>query len=247
MKNDLTGKGILVLDLETAYNQTAVYSTGEQYVGHKNILQERKIICACYKWVGEDQVYTLDFGLKKQDDTELLKKLTKVINSATIILGQNSDKYDIRFIQGRLFLKQLPPIANKPTLLTLDTMKLAKSTLNLNSYSLDYFSKSLGLGGKIRMQFDDWVDILDRQCPKAFAKMLKYCAKDVRDTEKVFLKMRPYIKLPFPLYGDGKSHCPNCPADTLRRKKTIRTMPSGIRKQTWTCLGCGVSFTGDRV
>ncbi len=244
---DFKGKDVLFVDLETAYNLVPCWRPGKQFIGHE-IIRERQIICACWKWAGEPTVYTSDFGLRKQDDTRVLKEITKVINSTKVVIGQNIDRFDLPWIQGRNCLRQLPPIKQKPLLMTLDTLKLSRGTLNLNSYKLDYLSKKFGLGGKIRMQFEDWTDILERKCPVAYAKMLKYCPKDVRDVEKIFYKLLPYVKLPQGLatiLGGSRKGCPECGTMEFRVRGYVTEL-SGIQKIDCECKYCGRRYRGER-
>lgn len=250
-KRNLKGAGILFLDIETSHNIGVFFRPGKQYVSHKQILQEAKIICVCYKWGGEDKVYTEHFGLKKQDDTPLLRKIVKVINSAECVITQNGDRFDLPWIQHQLCVRGLPPINSKPHLLTLDTLKASRCAFNRNSHSLDYRSRLYGYGGKIRMQQEDWIDIIWRKDPKAFEKMLRYCPKDVKDLEKVFLKELPYIKLP-PwfgiLLGGSRSSCPACGSDKRRSRGYVCTQ-SGIMKHSWECMNrpCVRRYVGERI
>ena len=243
------GKKILILDLETSPNEGYFWRPGKQVVTHKQIQKERQIICASYKWAGEKEVDTLHFGLKKQDDTTLLRQLTKIINSANIIVGQNSDKFDLPWVQGRLFIKQLPPILTRPALVSLDTLKLSRNSLGLNAYRLDYLSKLMGLGGKIRMEYDDWVDIMSKKCPVAFAKMLKYCPKDVNDTETILYKMLPYVRIPSSLSKVLSGHtigCTKCGSLNYGTRGSGSTN-AGVLYSRCLCNDCGSWFKGPKL
>ena len=47
------------------------------------------------------------------------------------------------------------------------------------SYKLDFLGKTLVGAGKDKMQFQDWIDVVENKEIKALDKMIKYCKKDV--------------------------------------------------------------------
>src|SRR6056297_181468 len=48
----------LYFDIETSPNVTLTWRTGYKLnIPHDNIMEERAIICICYKWEGSDEVY----------------------------------------------------------------------------------------------------------------------------------------------------------------------------------------------
>ncbi len=245
MKKLLKSIKCLILDCETTPNHGWFWRPGsKQSISHKQIIEERKIICISYKWAGQKKTHTLDFGLRKQDDTHLLKEITKLINEADIVVGQNHDRFDLPWIQGRLFIKGLEPIKNRPGLITLDTLKLARGTLGLNAFRLDYMSKVIGRKGKIVMEIEDWLNIIYHKDKKSWAKMLKYCPDDVNETEQLLYRQLPYVKLTGFLGELQKGIlriCPDC--------KSIKTKKRGKRgskdgKQRYQCNDCNVMWSG---
>ncbi len=246
MKGLLKQVRCLILDCETTPNQGWFWRPGnKQAISHKQIIEERKIICISYKWAGYSKVHTLDFGLQKQDDTGLLKTITKLINQADIVVGQNHDRFDLPWIQGRLFIKGLAPIKNRPGLITLDTLKLARGSIGLNSYRLDYMSKVIGRKGKIVMEIEDWLGIIYKKDKKCWNKMLKYCPDDVKETEELLYRQLPYVKLTgflADLQNGSLVKCPEC--------KSIKTKKRGRRgiedgKQRRQCRDCNLMWTCD--
>ena len=102
------------------------------------------------------------------------------------------------------------------------------------SQSLDYISKALGLGGKVKMEFQDWVDIVEKKSKKSFLKMCRYNKKDVEDTRDLWNRVKSHIKPKLNMstfYGDFC--CRNCGSKDLTK--------SGIRRsgkttyQTYFC------------
>jgi DNA polymerase elongation subunit (family B) len=241
---------ILILDIETAPNIGFFWKCGYNLtITHDQIITERRIISVAYKWYGQKETKVLDWGWDKQCDKSLLKEIQKLISEADAVIGQNHDDFDLTWIQGRLMMHKLPPLPPKGVLVTLDTLKLSRASFNLNSNKLDYLSRIMNLGGKHSMKFQDWVDIVLKKDKKAFIKMLKYNIKDVQDTEKVFERIKPYVKLPVHfgvLLGSARSDCPNCGSNICAKDGT-RTMRSGIRYQRYLCKGCFTKFKGEKL
>ena len=185
---------ILFIDIETSPNMVFVWQCGRKInIGPQQIVKERQIICISYSWEHEKKVRTVKWDLNKQTDKGLLKRFAPIMDKADIIIGHNGDKFDIKWIKGRLLYHGLQPSS---LITSIDTLKLARKEFNLNSFSLDYLSKFLGVGKKQVMKFSDWVDIVLHKNKKALKKMITYCEHDVEILKRVFKKMKPYVTLP---------------------------------------------------
>ena len=75
---------------------------------------------------------------------------------------------------------------------SIDTLKMARAGFKFNSNKLDYMGDYLGLGQKIKTEFNLWKDITLKNCPIAMNKMVKYCKRDVTLLEEVYNKLQPY-------------------------------------------------------
>ena len=85
----------IFFDIETSPNVVFSWRIGNKVnLSHDNIINERAIICICYKWDDENIVHSLKWN--KGDDKEMLKKFAKIIDSADEVIGQNSDKFDLK-------------------------------------------------------------------------------------------------------------------------------------------------------
>lgn len=232
---------VLFLDLETAQNIVAVWSCGyKMSVGPESIIKERFIISAQWAWNNEKTVHGVLSNIKKADDKQLIKKLTKIISKADVIVGHNIAKFDSRWMEGRAMINKLPP-TGLPFKTMYDTMRLAKRAFGLNSYKLDYLAKLLDIPGKIKTSYDDWMRILVDKDMKAAEGMLKYGKHDITINRMVFEALLPYVKLPGKLnaliQGRETEEC-ECETGTLQ-KWGIRTTSKGKRYQKFRCSGCG--------
>jgi hypothetical protein len=65
----------LFFDIETSPNVGFFWTAGyKQNISHDNIIKERAIICICYKWAGEDKIYSLTWD-KNQNDKKYAPKM----------------------------------------------------------------------------------------------------------------------------------------------------------------------------
>jgi DNA polymerase elongation subunit (family B) len=116
--------------------------------------------------------------------------VTNVLSKADVIVTQNGDKFDLVILNERAKALKLSVLDQKPSI---DILKLSRKSFRAVSHKLDYRSEQQGLGGKITMVDNDWVDIEERNVPVT-KKMVPYGLKDVVDTEKLLWKELPYYK-----------------------------------------------------
>ncbi len=184
---------VLLYDCETSPSKFWGWGTGEQYVSHNMLVEgtETKVITSQYKRLLVDKgpkYFIWDNG----DDTRVVEETIRLVNNADIVIGQNINSFDNKVLQERAKVLRLPPInVDFP----IDTLLNSRKAFKSMSHKLDYRSKQYGLGGKIKMEMQDWIDIVEgRTSPKE--KMLPYGLKDIDDTEAVFWNELPYWNLP---------------------------------------------------
>ncbi len=255
---DLSNSKIMYVDLETSFNLAAIWRPGKQHVAVEQIVQESKIICAAWVWEHDPNTQNvIDWGLEEQDDYRLCSVLQQEMSKADLVIGQNSDKFDIKFFRGRLWQHKLP---NVECLTTLDTLKLSRAAFNLNSHKLDYLLKRIGLPGKIKMSLDDWVGVVLKKDRDSLTKMSIYNVDDVVNTRLLLHDMLPYVDTGRVLgslihgpkmYKPGTHTvdpvlCPNCGPDSETMKNGYRTTATGSRYQRRQCLTCHKYFKGEK-
>lgn len=203
----------MTVDIETSPNIGIFWQPGYKIsIGPENIVEERKVICICWKYLGQKKIHSLHWNTKTQDDKEMLKKFIKEINKADLVIAHNGDKFDIPRLQARAIYHGLPPISG---ILTTDTLKLVRSNFGFNSNKLDYICSHLGIGGKLQHAgLDLWKNVVLHNSQKDLKHMIKYCKRDVEMLEQLFVKILPYIKnLPTSmslLFNKDREACPRC-------------------------------------
>jgi hypothetical protein len=229
----------LFLDIESSPNIGFFWQSGFKLnIGPQNILKERAIICICYKWEEDKETHALTWD-KKQGDKKMLQEFVKVLNQADELVGHNGDKFDLAYIRTRCLFHG---IELQPNFTTIDTLKIARSKFKFNSNKLDYIARFLGLGKKIKTDFDLWKDIALHNDQKALDKMVKYCKMDVILLEQVYnqLKSHTQSKTHYGvIFGGDRGSCPECGADSEDLIRHMnRTTASGIKKIIYKCKVC---------
>lgn len=232
----------LFLDLETSPNVVLSWRVGRKIsLDPSNILKERAIICACWKWEGDDEMFSVTWD-KNQDDKAVVDALVPVLAESDEIIYQNGDRFDLPWFRTRCLFHGLMPLPNYKTL---DTLKIARSKFYFNSNRLDYIAKFLGLGGKIKTEFNLWKDVVLDKCPEALAKMVEYCGHDVVLLEQVYnrlmLTTKPKTHAGV-MNGGDKWYCPHCGSNNISFVKT-RVSAAGTIAYDMKCEDCGASFT----
>ena len=241
---------ILFLDIETMPNIAAVWATGyDMNIQPEAIIQERFILSAQWAWNNEAKVHGVLSNIKKRDDSNVVKAVTKEIEKADIVVGHNVRKFDLRWVAGRALLLGLQPTRSK-FIKHIDTLKLAKEAFYLNSYKMDYLCKKLGIQGKTKTSFSDWMAILDVDKNPNVAQaraeyLLKYGKNDILMNRKLLIKILPHVKLQkkieMMIYGSAVN-CIECQSFRVHFNEN-RVTKAGKEFSRFRCSDCGHGFS----
>lgn len=236
-QNLKTKRRRLFFDIETSPNIGLFWEAGyKKNITTDNIIRERAIICICYKWEDEKEVYALHWD-SKQNDKRMLQQFIEVANTANELVGHNGDKFDLAWIRTRCLFHGIDMF---PTYQTIDTLKVARSKFRFQSNRLNYIAEFLGLGGKIKTEFNLWKDILLNKDKVAMEKMIKYCKKDVSLLEEVYKLLGNHIapKTHYGVvFGYDRGTCPECGSDDLIKNNRVVTA-TGLTRIQYKCKTC---------
>ena len=235
----VTKRRRLFFDVETSYCIGKFWRPGSKvFIPADNVIKQAGIICICYKWEGEKEVYSLDWGLKRQDDKHPLAKFIEIANQADELVGHNGDKFDLPWIRTRCLLHQIEVF---PHYSTIDTLKISRSKYRFPDNKLNTIAKYLGIGTKLHTELGLWDRVILNKEEKALDYMVKYCKQDVILLEKVYneLKKQTEPKMHYgAIFGSDRGSCPECGSDDLTKVKG-RTTKTGLRKIQVKCNTCG--------
>lgn len=172
------------------------------------------------------------------DDYAVCAAAYEVLKDADVVVTQNGRKFDWPFLQTRLLHHGFPPL---PRIIHVDTKDEAKNNLYLFSNSLRVMARFLTDDDKMDTEgWDLWVKVMDRD-PHALKTMTKYCKHDVVVLEKVYEKLKRFVKkLPNAnmfVKFEGPLVCPNCGSHDLI-KRGRRVMKKRVLGR-FSCQECG--------
>ena len=182
---------ILFYDVETTPLKAYIWRCGKQHVNQSQLITGSNaydIICIGYQWADNKKAEILDWGYEKQNSKQMIKSFTKMCDEADIIIGKNNKRFDDKHINTQRLIHGLD---GRPDLLSKvdDLESQMRKHFYLPSNTLDYFSNMLNFGGKNPVQFQDWINIVEKkkiEGKKSYKKMLTYCKKDVEDTVNIW-------------------------------------------------------------
>jgi hypothetical protein len=242
MKEDLASPirkpKILLIDIETMAN--VGYSWGKWQVDVVEFISHWYLLSVAYKWFGEKIIHVKalpDFKGYKPfgDDRELVKFVWELLDDADIVISHNGDEFDLKKLNTRFIQWNLPPPSPYKSI---DTLKVVKSVFSFNSNKLDELGRDLGLGRKIEHEgFPLWLKC-ERGDMNAWNKIKKYNKRDVELLEKLYIKIRPYIKNhPNLDVFSSRPVCPKCGSDSLIGRGYYYTNTMAYKR--YRCNNCG--------
>ena len=181
---------VLIIDIETRSLTVKTFGLRDQNIGLEQVVDDGGILCWSAKWLGSDKVFFEETKGDKSKEKVILKKLKKLINEADIIMGQNSQSFDVPVIMGLLLFHDL--IDEVREFKQIDTLRMSRSKYKFLSHKLQYMSNKLcEVKKQTHAKFPGmslWMEY-EAKNPTAFAEMKKYNMADVEATEELFLKL----------------------------------------------------------
>lgn len=236
---------ILLFDIETTPNLSYVWGRWEQNVIEN--VEDWSMLSFAYKWLGDKNVRAFslpDFNtyrsLTGDSDVFLIKELWKLFDEADIIVAHNGSQFDIKKANARFLIHGLrPPSPYK----VIDTKIVAKAAFRFDSNRLDELGRQLGVGQKSDAGgFETWKGCMNGDAV-AWKRMVEYNKRDVALLEKVYIRLRPWIKS-FPVTICSNGSCVHCGEDRLQKRGLGYTRISSY--QRFQCNGCHAWSTGNR-
>ncbi len=233
---------VLVLDIETSLMLVYVWQLKyNNYISHEQIKDDWFVMSWAAKWLGESKVMQMDCR-DSQKDKGIIKELWKLIDEADIVVGQNSNSFDLLKVNARAKIHGLlPPSPYKK----IDTMLEAQKNFGFSSYKLEYMANTLKLehtkskhekypGLKL------WIEAQSGNMD-AWSEMAKYNKVDVLVTEELFNEVIPWsFAIDFSLWDDSPKNTCTCGSDLfVKGDRFVYTSVGKFNK--WKCANakCG--------
>lgn len=249
---------ILYVDIENS-RMTLEFKSYSLYDNNRlhpsAIKEDWYITCAAWAWldvpnqkVGRIQgAKTSDFtsyDTNYRDDYGILVELREAMSQADLIIGHNSDSFDIKKINYKFVKHGLEPLDLPPTV---DTLKAARKYLRSSSNSLYYLAKEFGVPMKVDLPKGTmWK--ADDGCEKSLDVLFKYCKGDIKAGANLYFKLLPYIKNHPNINkttNGPKTACGSCGSKNVSKNGTRKTRTAVY--QRYLCNDCGSSTQGKKV
>ena len=228
---------ILVFDIETSPIQVFVWNLYPKFVSTESVIQDWFVLSWAAKWLDEKKVMSAVLTSKEAkncDDSRIVMKVWELLNEADIVIAHNGDRFDISRLNSR-FLEHglLPPLPYK----SIDTLKSVRRVFGFTSNKLDYLTKKLSIGKKLKTGYQLWLDCVKGDT-SSLRTMVKYNVHDVKILEDFYYKLRPWIPNHpnLGLYSANVQHapCPVCGHKVIISKSKVATTPA----YSWKVYRC---------
>jgi hypothetical protein len=230
---------VLVLDIETKLVETVTFGIRDQHLTHRQITNDdhgRLLHMVGLKWVGDRKTRVLC----EWDEGGYIGMLAGVhvgLCSADAVVTFNGAAFDLPKLDGQFALHGMP-LPPPPT--QIDLYKAVRK-FGFICNKLDYVAPLFGLGSKVKHDgLDMWKAVRDGD-EKARRKMTRYCAGDVRLTEELYHKLKPYIRNHPRLRSGGE-----CPCGSSNVQYRGFNHSRLFKTQRIYCLDCRSWSTGKR-
>ena len=238
---------ILVWDVETAPNLAYVWGLWKQNISIGQMVDDGYMLCWAAKWLHSPEVMV---GSLYYDGREnMLRRLHALLDEADVVVAHNGDSFDTKIVQAEFIDFGLDPTSKFKSV---DTVKVTRQNFRFPSNKLDYLVQRFNLGKKLEHEgFDLWVKCMADLAnspggkSKAWDKMIKYNIHDVKLEQRLYYKLRPWMKS-HPNHGlfsdNGRPTCTNCGSIKVHKKGTGVAL-AGIY-QRYKCSTCGTPLRG---
>ncbi len=234
---------LLTIDIETSPNSAHVWHLFGDYVSLDKLQEPTKMLCYAAKYFGEKEVYVGDFR-----DPRFLPDLWHLLDNADAVITYNGSSFDMKHINREFVEADLLPVRPLPNI---DLFKTVKQQFKFPSNKLDYVAGAvLGVNKLDTGGFGLWPAYMQGD-ESARRKMERYNIRDVRLTERLYKKLRPWIKnhpnmIEFDVaFGEENYQCPACTSKNTFADTPRRTRCYAIRQVR--CGSCGHWFDGKRI
>jgi uncharacterized protein YprB with RNaseH-like and TPR domain len=155
-------------------------------------------------------------SLMRDGKRKMLAAMHALLDEADAVVSWNGNGFDLKVLNKEFLVHGFQPPAPYKSI---DLLATARKQFRFTSNKLDYVSDQLGLGRKLKHRGHQlWLDCMARK-REAFDEMLRYNKRDVLLLERVYKRMRPWVKYhPNHSLVGNKACCPNCGGTKIQQR-----------------------------
>lgn len=197
---------ILFLDIETSPNTAHVWGLWNQNVSINQLLESSYTLCWAAKWADSDDI--LYDSIYQSTPRKMIKRIHALLEEADMVVHYHGTNFDIPTLNKEFILFNMPPPS---PYLQVDLLKTVRKRFRFASNKLGYVAERLKLGTKYEHEGHTlWIKCMNND-PAAWTEMEKYNRHDVVLLERLYEKLKPWIKShPNRSVMDGGPMCPTC-------------------------------------
>lgn len=235
----MSNSKILVLDIETKPAKVYVWRMFDENVGVEQVIDPGGTICVGAKWIGHRE--TMFFSDWEHGHKEMLLAVHALIEEADAVVTYNGDKFDFPKLLGEFLLNGIKPPA---PITSIDLIKTVRK-FGFDMNRLAFIGPLLEIGAKVKHEgFTLWKQVLAGD-ERAFKRMKKYCIQDVKLTESLYARIKPFIRNHPHLGNRTKAQaCGACGSSRVHSRGYRRTKHFLV--QRLQCQDCGSWHEGTR-
>lgn len=227
---------LLFLDIETAPNVAYTWGMFNQNLSLDHVVSPGYTLCFSAKWAGEDSVRY--YARNRLGALRLAEKAWELLDQADAVCTYNGKKFDLPVLRRDFVLHGLTP---PKTYYSIDLYRDIRSQFRFASNKLDFVTQQLGLGGKVRHKgMELWSGCMGGKVT-SWEHMERYNKQDVILLEKLYNRIRPFIKqhpnMGFWAKDPEALTCPVCGSGRLEDQGIVRKQSQSY--QGYVCLDCG--------
>lgn len=235
LHKDVRRARILTLDIETKPGMSRHFGMFNQNFGLAQVVEPVALLSFAAKYLGETHVH---HHSEWEDGFDgMVRAAHKLLSDADVVIGYNHDGFDLKHLSwefARLGLPRPKPFK------TIDLLKVVRREFRPMSKKLDFVASQLGLGNKVAHEgFGLWMKVIngDEKARKLFER---YCIQDVKLTEKLYLRLLPWLPsgVNLPLISGNDTGCPVCGSSKLKSEGDS-TFTALTEYALYSCQGCG--------
>jgi DNA polymerase III epsilon subunit-like protein len=215
-KKEPVNKKIVLFDIETTPLKGWVWSKWNNDLYDGQIIQEWFILGWAAKQLNSDVIESQILypeEVLNEDDERIIKQLHKYLSDVDVVVAHNARKFDCKRLNTRFIYHNLLPLDFK----IIDTLDVARKHFSFTSNRLDDLAKFFKFEGKNKTDFELWANCMEGDV-NALEEMRVYNVQDVKVLEKIYKKLRPYIKHhPNVSNISNIGGCPSCNSTDVER------------------------------
>ena len=235
LHRDVNRARILTLDIETKPGMSRHFGMFNQNIGLAQVVEPVTLLSFAAKWLGDPKVH--HFSEWEHGFDGMVNAAHTLLAEADIVIGYNHDSFDLKHLAWEFARLGLP--RPKPYK-TIDLLKVVRREFRPMSKKLDFVASQLGLGNKVSHDgFALWMRVINGD-DKARKLFTTYCIQDVKLTEKLYLRLLPWLPsgVNLPLIAGNDTGCPTCGNPKLKSEGDT-TFTALTEYALYSCTGCG--------